>query len=100
MIRIVENRFLNNDGGCNPDISEKHYYECYRKFIESAIHSEKYATKYCENKLKDFGNCTVPQVIIYIFVVINLIISKKSCIFSRWNTSVLQKTWMLVFVPV
>ena len=73
MIRIVENRFLNNDGGCNPDISENHYYECYRKFIESAIHSEKNATKYCENKLKDFGNCTVPQVIIFIFVVINLI---------------------------
>ena len=65
IVNPVENREI-NDGYCDPDISEKDYYDCYRNEIKRAIHSQEMAMKLCDGE-ENFGNCTVPQVWIIIF---------------------------------
>ena len=60
IVNPIEKREI-NDGHCDPDISEKDYYDCYRNEIKKAIHSSEMALKLCEGE-ENFGNCTIPQV--------------------------------------
>ena len=60
-IKPLERRKLNNDGNCNPAVSQSEYYECYRQHVNKAIHNPEFAKKFC-NGVENFGNCSIPQV--------------------------------------